>query len=133
MSKRNTDNAEVQRVVRWIKFITQEVDLIKMTKTWSEEDFLYAIERVQTDLPEIQQERRDEIRGLYRTLLMECQAADARIAMEKANAQRHDALLHRLEELKKPHWSIVPNFWMTATILIFTIIGVIAALLALHL
>jgi predicted transcriptional regulator len=129
MSKRNTDDAEVQNVVRWIKYISQEVDLIKKTKTWSEADFLYAIERLEVDLPK---EMRDQVRGLYRNLLMERQATDARIVAEEASARRHDEISRRLEELKKPHWSIVPNFWMTAAILILTAIGVIAAFLALR-
>jgi len=129
MSKRNTDDAEVQNVVRCIKYISQEVDLIKKTKTWSEADFLYAIERLEVDLPK---EMRDQVRGLYRNLLMERQATDARIVAEEASARRHDEISRRLEELKKPHWSIVPNFWMTAAILILTAIGVIAAFLALR-
>lgn len=124
MNKRNTDDAEVQRIVRWIKYTTQEVDLIKMTKKWTEEDFLYAIERLEVDLPK---EMRDQVRGLYRTLLMERQTADARIALDEASARRHEEISRRLQELKKPHWSIVPNFWITAAILILTAIGVIVA------
>jgi hypothetical protein len=135
MNKRNTTDAEIQRIVSWINYPTQEVDLIKETKTWNEEDFFYAIERLQTNQPS---ERREQLRPLYWTRLKECQAADARMALEQANVQRHDEISKRLDELneisrqlkelKKPHWSIVPNFWLTAAILILTAIGIIVAL-----
>jgi hypothetical protein len=129
MSKRRTDDAEVQRVVGFINYTSQEGDLIKMTTTWSEADFLYALERLDSDQP---QERRDKVRDLYRNLRKERQAADERAASEEANAQRHDEISRRLEELKKPHWSTVPNFWMTVAILILTVIGTITAALALR-
>jgi hypothetical protein len=137
MSKRNINDADVQTVVRFISYVTQEVTLIEMTRTWSEADFLYAIERLQTDQ---QPERRDQLRELYWKLRNERLAADARMASEEANVQRHNEISKRLEELKeissrleelkKPHWSIVPNFWITAFILIVTVIGVIVAVLA---
>ncbi len=137
MSKRNTNDAEVQKVVDFINHITQEAMLIGMTEMWSEADVLYAIERVEIKQPK---ERRDQVRGLYQTLRKERQATDARIASEEASNQRHNEISKRLEELneisrrlddlKKPHWSIVPNFWITAIILILTAIGVIVAVLA---
>src|SRR5664280_2145466 len=130
MSKRKTTDADVQQVVRWINYPTQKVDLIEMTKTWSEADILYAIDRLQTDQPK---ERRDQVRELYWNLRMERQATDARIDSEEASIQRHNEISKRLEELKeisrrlddlkKPHWSIVPNFWLTVAILIATIFG----------
>ena len=98
MSKRKTEDAEIQMVVRSINYISRQVDLIKMTKTWSDEDFLYAIERIEIDLPE---EKREEVRGLYWNLRMERQAADAFIASEEANARRHGEISHRLEDLEK--------------------------------
>jgi hypothetical protein len=129
MSKRKTNDADVQQVVRWINYPTQEVTLIEMTKTWSEADFLYAIDRLQTDQPK---ERRDQVRELYRNLRAERQVTDARIASEEANIQRHNEISKRLDDLKKPHWSIVPNFWITVLISILTAIAVIAAFLALR-
>ncbi len=133
MSKRKTEDAEVQKIVHFINYVTQEVMLIEMTNTWSEADFLYAIERLEVDQPKDQpKERRDQVRELYRNLRVERQAKEARNASEEASAQRHDEISRRLEELKKPHWSIVPNFWMTAALLILTFIGAIAAVLALR-
>lgn len=129
MSKRKTNDADVQQVVRWINYPTQEVTLIEMTKTWSEADFLYAIDRLQTDQPK---ERQDQVRELYRNLRAERQVTDARIASEEANIQRHNEISKRLDDLKKPHWSIVPNFWITVLISILTAIAVIAAFLALR-
>jgi hypothetical protein len=124
--------AEIQRVVRWIQYPTQETDLIRETKSWNDDDFLYAIDRVQTDLGALPKEQQDQIRRLYRALLKERQDENARIASEKASAQRHEEISRRLDELKKPHWSITPNFWMTAAILILTFIGVVVAILSLH-
>lgn len=145
MIKRKTNDADVQQVVRWINYPTQKVSLIEMTKTWSEADILYAIERLQTD----QRERQDHLREMYWDLRRERLATDARIASEEANIQRHNEISERLEklneisrlldDLKKPHWSIVPNFRITKAILILTAIGVtltaigvVAAFLALH-
>lgn len=138
MIKRKTNDADVQQVVRWINYPTQKVSLIEMTKTWSEADILYAIERLQTD----QRERQDQLRDLYWDLRRERLATDARIASEEANIQRHNEISKRLEELneisrrlgdlKKPHWSIVPNFWITVLISILTAIAVVAAFLALR-
>jgi hypothetical protein len=129
MSDRKADDAEVQRIVHWIISPAQEVTLIEQTKKWSEADFLYAIDRLETDQPE---ERRQHLRGLYRALRKERQEHDARNASEEASARRFDDLSRRLDELKKPHWSIVPNFWITVTILILTAIGAIATVLALR-
>lgn len=123
---------EIQGVVRFVRYSTQETDLIRMTKSWNEEDFLYAIDRVQTDLVELPKEQQDQIRRLYRAQLKERQDENARVASEKASAQRHEEISRRLDELKNPHWSITPNFWMTAAILILTFIGVVVAILSLH-
>jgi len=129
-------------MVRWVKYVTQETDLIRDTKSWNEEDFLYAMGRIQTDLVGLSREEQNQIRGLYRILLKERQDENARIASENASVQRHQEISKRLNELneisrrlgelKKPHWSITPNFWMTATILILTFIGVVVAILSLH-
>jgi hypothetical protein len=117
MNKRNTDEVRIQEVVRSIHYVSQEVTLLEMTKNWSEADFLYAIERLDSDQP---QERRDELRGLYHKLRRERQAEEARKASEAASASRHEEVCCRLEELKNPHWSTVPNFWMTLAILVLT-------------
>jgi hypothetical protein len=129
MSTRNTDDAEVQRVVRSINYVTQEATLIGMTKNWSEADFLYGIERLDSDQPH---DRREPLRVLYHKLHRERHAEEVRMDSEAANAKRHEELSRRLEELRKPHWSVVPNFWMTAGILILTTIAVIAAILGLR-
>ena len=51
MSERKTEDAEVQRVVQAIGFPSQDVTLMEMTKNWNEEDFLYAIQRLDSDQP----------------------------------------------------------------------------------
>jgi hypothetical protein len=134
VSERKTNEAEIQRIVRYVMFDTpsNEVFLRKESRNWSAGDFLYALERLGTDLNDQPQEMRERLRGLYRTLLNEREAAEARMILEAANADRHTEIFRQLEELKKPHWSIVPNFWMTAAILVLTLIGVIAAILALR-
>ena len=134
--------AEIQTVVRWIHYPTHETDLIRATKSWNEEDFLYAIDRIQTDLVSLSKEQQDQIRGLYRTLLKERQDENARITSENASVQRHQEISKRLEELKeisrrlddlkKPHWSIIPNFWITVVISILTAILVILGFFALR-
>jgi hypothetical protein len=129
MSKRRTDDAEVQRIVHFVSYPSQETSLIEMSKTWSGADFLYALDRLQTDQPT---DRRAPLLELYRRLRAEREEEDARRAFEEASAQRHAEISHRLDELKRPHWSIVPNFWMTVAILVFTVIGVIVAILAVH-
>jgi hypothetical protein len=129
MSKRNTEDSEVQRVVQFIHYVTQEVTLIEMSKNWSEADFLYAIERLDSDQ---RQERREELRGLYHRLRRERQVEEARKTSEAASARRHEEISRRLEELKKTHWSTVPHFWMTLAILILTAAAVYLAFLALR-
>jgi len=139
MSKRNTDNAGVETVVRWINYVTQEVTLIEMTRTWSDADFLYAIERLQTDQPK---DRRDQLREIYWRLRNERIATDARVASEEASVQRHKEISMRLEELneisrrlddlKKPHWYKDPNFWMNAALTILTAVLVIVGFLGLR-
>ena len=133
---------DIEMVLLSVKYVTQETDLIRDTKSWNEEDFLYAMGRIQTVLVGLSREEQNQIRGLYRTLLKERQDENARIASENASVQRHQELSKRLEELneisrrlddlKKPHWSIVPNFWITVLISILTAVGVVAAFLALH-
>jgi hypothetical protein len=124
MSARKTDEAEIQRIVRAINYVTQEASLMEMTKTWSPADFIYALDRLETDQPT---ERRAALRGLYRALMIERVELEARQAAEVANERRHGQISVRLQELKKPHWSVVPNFWMTLAVLILTAIGIVLA------
>jgi hypothetical protein len=121
--------AEIEMVVLSVKYVMQETDLIRDTKSWNEEDFLYAMGRIQTDLVGLSREEQNQIRGLYRTRLKERQDENARVAFENVSAQRHEEISRRLNELKKPPKSI---FWMTAVILILTAIGVVLAFLALR-
>ncbi|MGA3007335.1 MAG: hypothetical protein ABSE59_05530 [Opitutaceae bacterium] len=41
----------------------------------------------------------------------------------KVEKQRHDEIIGKLEKLKKPHWTVSPNFWIT-------VVSAIAAVLA---
>jgi hypothetical protein len=127
--ERKVDDAEVQRVVGFIHFVSMETSLIEMTKTWSGADFLYALQRLDVDQPP---DRRDKLRELYRNLRAECVAAEAQRILKEEIIQMRAEVSNRLEELKKPHWSIVPNFWVTVIILVLTAIGAIATILALR-
>jgi hypothetical protein len=89
MSERKTSDAEVQRIVGFHKYTLQEVSLIETTKTWNEADFLYALERINIQLPDQPKEMREQLRALYRTLRKERAEADARLASEVASTQRH--------------------------------------------
>ena len=132
MSERKTSDAEIQRIVRYVKYPTQEVFLRQEARAWNEADFLYALDRIDSDLADQPNEARELVRVLYRTLRKDREEAEARMALESANIQRHAEISRRLEELKKPHWSIIPNFWMTLIILILTAIGAVATVLALR-
>lgn len=121
MSERKANDGEIMGVIRTNPGTAWEVDIIERTKEWSAADFLYAIQHLTMYVAESD---RAEMRSLFKTLRKERTDADARLALEEANAQRHGEISHRLNELKKPHWSIVPNFWMTMAILILTAIGV---------
>jgi hypothetical protein len=39
-------------------------------------------------------------------------------------SRRHKELSARIEELKKPHWTLVPTFWL---VLVGVIAGIVAA------
>lgn len=120
-SKRNADDATVEGVVNSIHYATQEVTLLELTKNWNDTDFLYALERVEIKHPEAQ---RAELRALYHRLRREQMAAAERMAMADLNARRHEEIASRLQELRKSHWSVVPNFWLTLAILGLTALGV---------
>jgi hypothetical protein len=102
--------------------------LLVMTKTWGSADFIYAIDRLEIDQGH---ERRDLVLPLYRRLMAEHETAEARVKVEEAKEQRHKEMTYSLEELKTPHWSTVPNFWITVAILVLTAIGAVASVLAL--
>jgi hypothetical protein len=126
MNKQKTSDYDIQLVVGFYQSPLQEVELIKRTQAWSEEDFLSAIKHLDVDLPHLTQETRDQLREVYRSLRIERQATDARINSEEVNASRHDEIVRQLEKLKKPHWSIVPIFWLTVGILIVGIVSYLA-------
>lgn len=87
------------------------------------------LERIDTKQPAAQ---REELRTLYHKLRRDRLAFEERKTTDEANACRHDEVLKKLEDLKRPHWSVVPNFWMTVAILLLTGIGVILTLLVLR-
>jgi hypothetical protein len=102
---------------------------MERTETWSEEDYRFALDRI--TVFHSQQEICDRMRPLYLRLLIARKKEDARAASEALAAVRHDDVAKRLDELKHPHWSVVPNFWLTVCILILTAAGVVVGLLAL--
>ncbi|HEY3855968.1 MAG TPA: hypothetical protein VGO67_16380 [Verrucomicrobiae bacterium] len=123
--ERKTPNAEIQRVVQAINYSSDEILLIEMTKTWNAADFLYAIERLQVDQPK---DRRDPLLDLYRNLRRERADVDARLAAEVSSAKRHADLVLRLDEIKKPHWTLAPNFWIGTVILAVSVLAVFVAI-----
>jgi hypothetical protein len=122
MNKRKVDDAEVQRVVGNIHHASQEMLLIEMTANWGEADFRYAIERLDIHQPK---DRREVLRPLYRNL------RSAR-EVEEVACERHNKISHQLEDLKKPHWSVTPNFWVTVAIFVLTLIAAVVAVIGLH-
>ncbi len=128
MSPRNKSAADIQTVVHLINYPSQETLLIEQTRDWSVADVVYAIERLDQDQPE---DRREQLRGIYRALRIEREAAELRKVAEADTAKRHAELTARLDQLKKPHWSVTPNFYLTVVILVLTAIGAVAAVVAL--
>ena len=124
MNDRKTSEGDIQSVVRAILYPTQETLLIKMTEKWNTGDFLYAIDRLSTDQPA---DRREALRPIYMHLWEKRKADEAQAVLDAIEAQRHEDISRKLEELKRPHWSIVANFWMTVAILILTVIATLLA------
>jgi hypothetical protein len=50
-------------------------------------------------------------------------ASRRHLELELANERRHEAISKRLDDLKKPHWSVTPNF-------LFTVLSAVAAVAA---
>ncbi len=50
-----------------------------------------------------------------------------RLAQAEKEEERHANIKLRLDELKKPHWTVLPNFWLT---LIAALAAVAAAFIA---
>jgi hypothetical protein len=51
---------------------------------------------------------------------------DRQLFQEEIESRRHKALSTRIEELKKPHWTLVPTFWL---VLVGVIAGIVAAVM----
>jgi len=134
MGERKTDDAVIQRIVRFVLHNTpsNEAYLRIESKTWTSDDFLYAIERVGSDLNDKPKGTVEQVLPLYRELRKERQETEARLALETENTKRHAEISRQLEQLKQPHWSVVPNFWMTLVILILTLVGMIVAIVGLR-
>ena len=58
-----------------------------------------------------------------RIVLEERRLEAERLRIEKDDA-RHMEIKNRLDELKKPHWTVNPNFWVTV---VAAIAGIVAA------
>lgn len=134
MNERKTNDAEVQRIVRTFPYYTSssEASIRRDTREWSSADFLYSLERLDSDVSSQNKEMHEGLRALYRTLLQEREDSEARNVLEEANVKRYAEISRRLEELKKPHWSIVPNLWLTFGILILALFGLIVSIVAVY-
>ncbi len=49
---------------------------------------------------------------------------------EKAEEERNRKIEGRLEELRKPHWTVLPNFWLTTVAAIAAVVAAMIAWLA---
>jgi hypothetical protein len=128
MSTRRADDAEVQRIVRDFSFPSEEASVREATKNWSSADFVYAIGRLAVappragDIP--------KMRELYGALRNERAAEETRLQVERDSVERHAQLTKRLEQLQKPHWSVVPNFVVTVISAVAAIAATVIAWLA---
>jgi hypothetical protein len=95
-SVRKVGDADVQRVVRDFIYPNQEASLRREVESWGVADFLYAMDRVDTDVH--QSPLRFGSHQLFRQLLDERKTADSRVAAEAANERRHQELVRQLEK-----------------------------------
>lgn len=123
---RTINQAELERVIRSFDV---ESTLRSETREWSLDHFDKALDSLDHSPTHGSDwdRRHPKVHEIIRRLRAECADALARAAGEAANEVRHDALLSRIEQLKRPHWSVIPNFWMTAIILLLTAVGATAA------
>lgn len=120
--ERSKTEAEIQGLVRVIQYASQENDIVCQTRDWNTADIEYAINRLQTDCRIKEQE--EGLREIWNRLRAERRR-------EELDAERHSKVLEQIEVLKKSHWSVVPNFWMTVVILILTGVAAVAAVMSL--
>jgi hypothetical protein len=119
MSKRNVSDSEVDRVISCISLPSQDTDLRRGTAAWSVADFDYAIDRG----PFFHRNSWDAVRGPYQSLRQERAEADARASAQEMESQRHVEITSHLRELKKPHWTVTPGFWVAFAAMVFAAIA----------
>lgn len=124
-----TDEAEIQRVVRDFRWLAHETALRKATESWTPQRFLYAIDRLNVDLTA---DQRVEMLPMYRKLLEDCERRIAQAEAEEKASERHTEITANLRELKKPHWTVLPNFWLTFVSAVAALVAAVAAVLALN-
>jgi hypothetical protein len=112
---RTTTDAEVERIIHLSS--SAEGSLQTDSSSWGVEDFDYGISVLSAKCNEIHWQPHIE------KVLPELN----RLRGERASAARNAEILRRLADLKKPHWTVIPNFWLT---LIGAIAAVVAAWLA---
>jgi hypothetical protein len=128
--QRNAKDWDVDTTVRSYCYPWQEGEIMEATETWSEGDYLFAVDRI--PIIHSQQEIQEPLRSLYLRLLKARKDENTRAASELLETQRHNDIAKRLDELKRPHWSVIPNFWLTVFILILTAAGVVVGILTLR-
>ena len=119
MAARKQSDADVQEVMR---VNPQEPTIREMTKDWSTADFDYGMSRLDVDTNII---NRLAMRDLLRMIRSGREFAELQELAEAEEERRHGAVKARLDELKKPHWTVLPSFWLT---LISAIAAVAAAI-----
>jgi hypothetical protein len=110
MSTRLKSDADIETVVRDYKYVSQEAELRQATLGWSSRDFSYAVSRLHVDLA---RDLRDPMLPLYRSLLAERLSEEAREQDQKRQKAMHLQLKEAVEKVSKPHWTVLPNFWLT--------------------
>jgi hypothetical protein len=54
-----------------------------------------------------------------------------RLDQAAKEGERHEKVMRALEELKTPHWTVTPNFWLTMVSAMAAIVAAICAWFAL--
>lgn len=111
---RNKSDADVEGVVRYINYASQEIDIVQRTRDWSSADFEYACDRYAIGAPG--ERELPALREIWSRLRSERRR-------EELGLEQLTDIKGELDKLKNPHWSVVPIFWMTVIILILTAVA----------
>lgn len=121
------ERGDVELIVRHNLYETQEATLRQMTANWRPEHFMHALDCLRS----LATDRQVAMAPIYRNLLTRCEENAARANAEAVTRRRHDEITTRLAELKRPHWTVLPNFWLTLVSALAAIVAAVCAAIAL--